>query len=74
MHPHLANIATHAFTLLHLQFVMLASVLSAKSVDEWVARAQRQQLGLCERCGGLYDPATCTEGQCPLKAGSRTSN
>ncbi len=47
------------------QGVMLASVLSARQVDQFVARRQRQQLGLCEECGGLYDPASCAQGKCP---------
>eukprot|EP00197_Chlamydomonas_leiostraca_P005559 CAMPEP_0202868540 /NCGR_PEP_ID=MMETSP1391-20130828/10935_1 /ASSEMBLY_ACC=CAM_ASM_000867 /TAXON_ID=1034604 /ORGANISM="Chlamydomonas leiostraca, Strain SAG 11-49" /LENGTH=157 /DNA_ID=CAMNT_0049548723 /DNA_START=26 /DNA_END=499 /DNA_ORIENTATION=- len=53
--------------------VMLASVLSAKSIDEWVAKQQRRQLGLCESCGGVYDAATCKQQGCPMKTGQRSS-
>ncbi|GBF87874.1 hypothetical protein Rsub_00586 [Raphidocelis subcapitata] len=47
--------------------VLLAFLLSAPAVDAWFARRQRQQLGLCERCGGVNDAATCREGACPLR-------
>lgn len=49
------------------QVGMLAAVLGAKNVDEWVAKAQRRQLGLCESCGGVNDPATCSQASCPLR-------
>lgn len=44
---------------------MLASVLAATKVDEFVARAQRRELGICEECGGLNDPALCKNSNCP---------
>jgi hypothetical protein len=48
--------------------VLLASVFSAPAVDAWFARRQRRELGLCERCGGVNDAATCREGACPMRA------
>ncbi len=50
-----------------LQAGMLAAILSARYVDDWVAKQQRKQLGLCETCGGVYDPATCSQDKCPMK-------
>ncbi|KAG2454235.1 hypothetical protein HYH02_001269 [Chlamydomonas schloesseri] len=47
--------------------VMIAFVVSARQVDVFFAKQQRRQLGLCEQCGGVYDPATCTQAGCPLK-------
>ena len=47
------------------QAVMLASVYLAYKADAVVARQQRRELGLCEACGGLNDPATCLEAGCP---------
>ncbi|KAG1661225.1 hypothetical protein FOA52_008270 [Chlamydomonas sp. UWO 241] len=49
--------------------VMLGFLLSAKQVDIQFAKAQRRQLGLCEECGGLYEPATCAKKGCPKKQG-----
>ena len=46
---------------------MLASVLLATKVDVYIARAQRRDLGLCEYCGGIYEPEQCNAGECPLK-------
>jgi hypothetical protein len=40
---------------------------SSQIIDAFVARAQRRQLGLCEKCGGLYTPESCPyseEGEC----------
>eukprot|EP00199_Chlamydomonas_sp_CCMP681_P004657 CAMPEP_0119106348 /NCGR_PEP_ID=MMETSP1180-20130426/4064_1 /TAXON_ID=3052 ORGANISM="Chlamydomonas cf sp, Strain CCMP681" /NCGR_SAMPLE_ID=MMETSP1180 /ASSEMBLY_ACC=CAM_ASM_000741 /LENGTH=143 /DNA_ID=CAMNT_0007091665 /DNA_START=13 /DNA_END=444 /DNA_ORIENTATION=- len=54
--------------------VMLASVLSARQVDLFFARAQRRQLGLCEECGGIYDPATCAQGKCPSRTGGNAAD
>ncbi|GLC58049.1 hypothetical protein PLESTB_001312500 [Pleodorina starrii] len=51
--------------------IMLASVLSARQVDVAVAKAQRRQLGLCEECGGVYEPGTCQQGNCPAKRGGQ---
>lgn len=50
-----------------MQGIMLASVLLATKVDVYIARAQRRDLGLCELCGGVYEPETCSAGKCPLK-------
>jgi hypothetical protein len=50
-----------------MQGVLLASVLSYRQVDVFIARQQRKQLGLCQECGGLYDAPTCTQKNCPLK-------
>ncbi|KAF5843777.1 hypothetical protein DUNSADRAFT_8293 [Dunaliella salina] len=47
--------------------LMLAAVLGAKQLDVIVARQQRRQLGLCEECGGIFEPSSCTEQQCPMK-------
>lgn len=53
-------------TLRHLsQVVMVVLIVSAPAVDAWVARQQRRQLGLCEECGGVNDPATCRQARCP---------
>lgn len=46
---------------------MIAFVVSARQVDVFFAKQQRRQLGLCEQCGGVYDPATCQQAGCPLK-------
>lgn len=46
---------------------MLLSVTSASQVDVWVAKAQRRNLGLCEQCGGVNNPATCNKANCPMK-------
>ena len=40
-------------------------VFLAREVDVIIARSQRRELGLCEECGGLFDPETCTEWRCP---------
>ncbi len=48
-------------------FLLLGLYLSSSILDKWVAKGQRRQLGLCEECGGLYDPQTCTEKDCPSK-------
>lgn len=36
-------------------------------VDAYVARQQRRQLGLCEECGGLFEPGSCAEKSCPAR-------
>jgi hypothetical protein len=46
---------------------MLAFYFGSQQVDVIVARQQRRQLGLCDACGGLNDPATCSQGGCPMK-------
>ncbi|PNH06819.1 hypothetical protein TSOC_006761 [Tetrabaena socialis] len=51
--------------------VMIAFVASARQVDVIVAKAQRRQLGLCEECGGVYEPGTCPQKECPLKQGPK---
>lgn len=50
-----------------MQGIMLASVLLATKVDVYIAKAQRRDLGLCENCGGVYEPEVCNAGDCPLK-------
>ncbi|KAI3429663.1 hypothetical protein D9Q98_005748 [Chlorella vulgaris] len=47
--------------------LLLVLYLSSSQVDAFVARQQRRQLGLCERCGGLNEPASCTEKGCPVR-------
>lgn len=49
------------------QVFLLLAVYFAKQVDVIVARSQRKELGLCEECGGLFDPATCEEWRCPQR-------
>ena len=56
------------------QAVMLASVYVAYKADALVARQQRRELGLCEACGGLNDPATCHEAGCPSRHSSGRSS
>jgi hypothetical protein len=50
--------------------VLVAFMASAPLVDSWVAKQQRRQLGLCERCGGVNEPGSCAEAACPLRAGA----
>ncbi|CAI7742525.1 unnamed protein product [Closterium sp. NIES-54] len=45
---------------------ILACAASAPRVDEWFARAQRRDLGVCEGCGGV--------GYLPCKACSKQAN
>ncbi|GLI62735.1 hypothetical protein VaNZ11_005466 [Volvox africanus] len=47
--------------------VMIAAILSARQVDVMVAKAQRRQLGLCEECGGVFEPGNCKQQNCPAK-------
>lgn len=47
---------------------MLVFYFSANFVDVYIAKQQRKQLGLCERCGGLNDAATCSQDGCPMRA------
>ncbi|GIL48882.1 hypothetical protein Vafri_5305 [Volvox africanus] len=47
--------------------VMIAAILSARQVDAMVAKAQRRQLGLCEECGGVFEPGNCKQQNCPAK-------
>jgi hypothetical protein len=58
--PHLPNLAP-------AQALMLGFLFGAPQVDVWVARAQRRQLGLCERCGGVNDAGTCGDAACPMR-------
>lgn len=51
--------------------LLVAVYLSSSKVDEFVARSQRRQLGLCEQCGGLYSPDTCKQLFCPQKQKQR---
>jgi hypothetical protein len=46
---------------------MLATVLAYRQVDVYIAKKQRQQLGLCVECGGLNDPGNCPVAKCPSK-------
>ena len=48
---------------------MLASVFAARGVDVAVAKSQRRALGLCERCGGVNEVASCAERDCPVRKG-----
>jgi hypothetical protein len=50
-------------------FFLIAIYLSSTLVDSFVARMQRRQLGLCEECGGVYEPSSCMQTQCPYKSG-----
>jgi len=50
-----------------VQAFLLLAVYFAKQVDVIIARSQRKELGLCEECGGLFDPATCPEWRCPKR-------
>lgn len=59
--------APHART--RTQGLMVAFYFGASQVDVFIAKQQRRQLGLCEQCGGLYEPGTCAQAGCPLKAG-----
>ena len=47
---------------------MLLFLSSAKQVDVQVAKAQRRQLGLCEECGGVNEPRSCKEKNCPMRS------
>ncbi|GAX78515.1 hypothetical protein CEUSTIGMA_g5955.t1 [Chlamydomonas eustigma] len=47
--------------------LMVLFLTSANQVDVVVAKAQRRQLGICERCGGVNEPGSCNERECPLK-------
>jgi hypothetical protein len=47
--------------------LLLLLYLSSTQVDRFIARGQRRQLGLCEECGGLFQPASCTEKACPAQ-------
>ena len=53
-----------------MQGVMIASYFLAKYADTYVAAAQRQELGLCTKCGGLNegDVARCPVEACPRRA------
>eukprot|EP00951_Prasinocladus_malaysianus_P009432 scaffold68895_cov35-Prasinocladus_malaysianus.AAC.1 len=46
---------------------MLACFYLTRNFDEWIAQQQREELGLCPKCGGIYDPSLCKEGKCPMK-------
>lgn len=47
--------------------LLAAFYFSSQYIDKYVAKSQRRQLGLCEQCGGVNDPATCQSRTCPLK-------
>jgi hypothetical protein len=46
---------------------MVVFYFGSQQIDVVIARQQRKQLGLCEGCGGLHDPATCAQDKCPMK-------
>ena len=48
--------------------LLVALYFSSKFIDDYAAASQRKQLGLCEKCGGLYDGSSCPERDCPEKA------
>ncbi len=48
--------------------LLVALYFSSKFIDDYAAASQRKQLGLCEKCGGLYDGSSCPERNCPEKA------
>jgi hypothetical protein len=50
-----------------VQGLMILFLTSANQVDVLVAKAQRRQLGICEKCGGVNSPGSCSERECPLK-------
>ena len=47
---------------------LVALYFSSKLIDDYVAVSQRRQLGLCEKCGGLYDERRCQERNCPSRS------
>ena len=47
--------------------LLVAFYFSSQYIDKYVAKSQRRQVGLCEECGGVNDPATCQSRTCPLK-------
>jgi len=47
--------------------VLVAFYFTSQQIDELVAAGQRRHLGLCERCGGLYESSTCRQKDCPGK-------
>ena len=51
-----------------MQGLMVACFLLATKVDEYVARSQRRELGLCEACGGLNEVSSCKVPNCPMRA------
>lgn len=53
--------------------LLIAFYFSAKEIDTLVARNQRKQLGLCEHCGGLYEPSSCPHAKCPERTNTSTS-
>ena len=47
---------------------MIAAYASAGLVDEYVAAGQRKALGLCTKCGGVFEEeAQCPEADCPKR-------
>lgn len=48
--------------------LLLTLYFSSSTVDQFVARAQRKELGLCEQCGGLYEMKTCPKDSCPYRS------
>ncbi|GIL69193.1 hypothetical protein Vretimale_12589 [Volvox reticuliferus] len=47
--------------------LMVTAILSARQVDTMVAKVQRRQLGLCEECGGVFEPGSCKQQNCPAR-------
>lgn len=66
--PHLCAVPCWQAVGLVFGFLLLGLYLSSTQLDKFVAKAQRRQLGLCEECGGLNSPETCTQQGCPMKA------
>ena len=69
-----AGDAAPAWTLDQAAGLVFAGLLvflyvSSTQVDLIFARAQRRQLGLCEECGGLYEPGSCQLKGCPRRQG-----
>jgi hypothetical protein len=54
-----------------MQVFMLWAFASTKQVDAYVAKQQRKELGICEACGGIYDAASCQQGECPMRQGQQ---
>eukprot|EP01025_Chloroclados_australasicus_P018446 TRINITY_DN1968_c0_g2_i1.p2 TRINITY_DN1968_c0_g2~~TRINITY_DN1968_c0_g2_i1.p2 ORF type:complete len:129 (-),score=10.78 TRINITY_DN1968_c0_g2_i1:940-1326(-) len=52
---------------LFIGVLLMLSIFLAGFVDRLIAKAERSQLGLCQECGGLFDPINCPKLQCPYK-------
>lgn len=47
--------------------MLVALYFSSKLIDKYVASSQRNELGICWKCGGLNDPNDCKEQECPIR-------